>query len=92
MKKNIFILALVAMFVSTTVMAQTAAPKKAETKKECCKDGAKSGDKACCKEDAKACKEGAKGEAKACKDSKKADSKACCSDGKKAAAKPAPAK
>jgi hypothetical protein len=84
MKKNIFILALVAMFVSTTVMAQTAAPKKAETKKECCKDGAKSGDKAC--------KGEAKGDSKACKDSKKADSKACCSDGKKADAKPAPAK
>lgn len=85
MKKNIFILALVAMFVSTTAMAQTADPKKAETKKECCKDGAKSGDKAC--------KGEAKGDSKACcKDSKKADSKACCSDGKKAAAKPAPAK
>ncbi|MFZ4581472.1 MAG: hypothetical protein ACOYM7_02370 [Paludibacter sp.] len=85
MKKNIFILALVAMFVSSSVMAATAAPKKAEVKKECCKDGAKSGDKACCKE-------GAKGEAKACKDGAKGDAKACCKEGAKAATKPAPAK
>lgn len=85
MKKNIFILALVAMFVSVSVMAQTPAPKKAETKKECCEKGAKSGDKACSKEGKACCKEGAKGEAKACcKDAKKGEAKAC--------AKPAPAK
>ena len=66
MKKNIFILAMVAMFVSANVMAQTAQPKKAETKKECCK-----GEKAECKGEKKA---ECKGEKKACCD-KKAETK-----------------
>lgn len=54
MKKNIFILAMVAMFVSANVMAQ--APAKTETKKECCKGEKKDckGDKAACKGEAKA--------------------------------------
>lgn len=65
MKKNIFILAVVAMFVSANVMAQT--PAKAETKKECCK-GEK---KECAKGEKKKCD---KGEKKACCD-KKAETK-----------------
>lgn len=74
MKKNIFILALVAMFVSANVMAQTAEPKKAEVKKECCKDA--KGEKKACKEGEKSCcKEGAKGEKKACCDKKAAPAK-----------------
>lgn len=82
MKKNIFILALVAMFVSTNVMVQAATPKKAEAKKECCdakgdKKACKEGDKKTCKEgDKKACcKEEAKGEKKACCDKKAAPAK-----------------
>jgi len=39
MKKNIFILAMVAMFVSANVMAET--PAKKETKTECCNKGEK---------------------------------------------------
>lgn len=74
MKKNIFILALVAMFVSANVMAQTAAPKKAETKKECCSD-AKGEKKDCAKGDKKECKGEAKGEKKACCDKKAAPAK-----------------
>ena len=74
MKKNIFILALVAMFVSTNVMVQAAEPKKAEPKKECCdakgeKKACKEGEKSCCKEEA------AKGEKKACCDKKAAPAK-----------------
>jgi len=56
MKKNIFILAMVAIFVSANVMAQTSEPKKAETKKECCTKGEKKdckGDKTACKSEAK---------------------------------------
>ncbi|OIP84423.1 MAG: hypothetical protein AUK44_02550 [Porphyromonadaceae bacterium CG2_30_38_12] len=71
MKKNIFILALAVMFISATAMAQTAAPKKAETKKECCKAEAK-GDKACC---GSAKTDGCKGEKGACKSDKKATAK-----------------
>lgn len=65
MKKNIFILAVVAMFVSVNVMAQT--PVK-DTKKECCKTEKKE----CCKTDKKEC---AKGEKKECA---KGEKKACC--------------
>ncbi len=50
MKKNIFILAMVAMFVSANVMAQE--PAKKETKKECCDKGEKKD----CKGDKKDCK------------------------------------
>ena len=81
MKKNIFILALVAMFVSTNVMVQAAEPKKAEPKKECCdakgeKKACKEGDKKACKEGEKSCcKEAAKGEKKACCDKKAAPAK-----------------
>lgn len=54
MKRNIFILALVAMFVSATISAQTTETKKVETKKECCKS--KDDKKACAdKKDKKAC-------------------------------------
>lgn len=67
MKKNIFILAVVAMFVSANVMAQTT-PAKAETKKECCKTEKKE----CCKTNKKDC---AKGETKKCD---KGEKKACC--------------
>jgi len=67
MKKNIFILAMVAMFVSANVMAQ--APAKTETKKECCSKGEKKD--GCCDK-----KEACKGEKKeACKGEKK---DACC--------------
>ncbi len=74
MKKNIFILAMVAMFVSANVMAQ--APAKTETKKECCDKGEKKD----CKGDKKECKgekkEACKGEAKAaCCDKKAAPAK-----------------
>ena len=58
MKKNIFILAMVAMFVSTNLMAQPVETKKAETKKECCKGEKKD----CTKAEKKEC---AKGEKKA---------------------------
>ncbi len=69
MKKNIFILAMVAMFVSANVMAQTAAPKKAEVKKECCTKGEKKD--GCCDK-----KEACKGEKKdACCDKKAAPAK-----------------
>jgi hypothetical protein len=66
MKKNIFILAMVAMFVSANVMAQ--APAKTETKKECCSKGEKKE----CKGDKKECKGEAKG---ACCDKKAAPAK-----------------
>lgn len=68
MKKNIFILAMVAMFVSANVMAQST-PAKAETKKECCKSEKKD----CSKGEKKACCDKG-GEKKACCD-KKAETK-----------------
>jgi len=68
MKKNIFILAMVAMFVSANVMAQST-PAKAETKKECCKGEKKD----CSKGEKKACCDKG-GEKKACCD-KKAETK-----------------
>lgn len=63
MKKNIFILAMVAIFASANVMAQTVETKTTETKKECCKGEKKD----CTKAEKKDC---AKGEKKACYDKK----------------------
>jgi len=71
MKKNLFILALVAMFVSVNVMAQTAA--KATTA------ASKTEVKACCKDGKTA--EGTAVKSHACSNDKAtADKKACCKD------------
>ena len=72
MKKNLFILALIAIFVSVNVMAQTAVKSTTASKTE-----VKAADKACCKDaktcDAKEVKSGA-----CCKDKASADKKSCC--------------
>lgn len=82
MKKNLFILALVAIFVSVVVVAQTTDKKKVETKattetKACCDKGTDAsktkvaGDKTCTK---------AEGDVKTCNKEKEGETKACCKD------------